>query len=109
MFDSDILCGIRGVFVTLHRPVELRSVVDSSSEVGKNMVAVLEQIASCNPNITVSVHDGKSAAGDSVRIIVDGVDSGIGFHAIPDGNMLGAFLHAILNCSGEGFTFSRTI
>lgn len=109
MFDSDILCGIRGVLVPLHRPVELRSVVDSSSETGKHMVSVLEQIASCNPNITVSVQDGESAEGDSVRIIVDGVDSGIEFRAIPDGNMLGAFLHAILNCSGEGFTLDKNL
>lgn len=109
MFDSDILRGVRRVLATLHRPTSLRSVVDTSTDYGRKLVGTLEEIASCNPNLSVSLTEGDAEGEESVRLVTEGKDSGIEFRAIPEGNILSAFLYAVLNAAGVGFTLSKEL
>lgn len=109
MFDSDIMRGVEGVLATLHRPTDLASVASMASAEGRVMIDQLEDIAECNPHLRVSVTPSSEEESQSVRIIVDGTDSGIEFRTVPKGNLLSAFLYAVINAAGTGYTLDKEL
>lgn len=109
MYDSDIRCGIRSVLATLHKQVELYLIADTSTSEGKVMLEVLNKIASCNPYLSVKLINSNGTAESSVRIIIDGQDSGLEFRIIPRGNLLAPFLYALISASGFGFTIDKEL
>ncbi|MBD5339617.1 MAG: hypothetical protein HDR98_10980 [Bacteroides sp.] len=110
MFDSDILSGVRGVLATLHKSTDLQSTAPEDTAEGRSMRETLRAIASCNPNVSVSfASEGVDSPSDSIRIIVDGIDSGVEFRVEPKGNLLSPFLYAVVNAGGSGFTLDSTL
>lgn len=102
MLDNNILEQLTSVFGKLEKNVEL---VYSASEHAdqKDLVTMLEQVASTSSNITVrpTVGDHK-APFPQFHIEYDGRENGIYFKGIPSGHEFTSLILAILNSDGKG-------
>ena len=80
MLDSNILEQIKGVFQTLKADITLRIECDKNAEQNTEMIAFVEDVASCSEKITVEYVDGE---GFRFSVIKNGEDTGVSFRGIP--------------------------
>ena len=99
MLDSNILEQIKGVFQTLKADITLRIECDKNAEQNTEMIAFIEDVASCSEKITVEYVDGE---GFRFSVIKNGEDTGVSFRGIPNGHEFTSLLLAILNADGQG-------
>ncbi len=102
MLDSNIIEQLKGVFLKLENNVDLvYSLSDHADH--KQLVELLEQVASTSENITVrpASHDRKTEVPE-FHIEYKGVSNGVLFKGIPSGHEFTSLIIAILNSDGKG-------
>lgn len=102
MLDSNIIEQLKGVFSKLEKTVEL--VYEKSEHADhKQLIDMLEQVASTSENITVrpAVNEHTSDV-PQFHIEYEGKPNGISFRGIPGGHEFTSFIVAILNSDGKG-------
>ena len=102
MLDNNIIEQLKGVFLKLENNVDLvYSLSDHADH--KQLVDLLEQVASTSENITVrpANHDRKTEVPE-FHIEYKGVSNGVLFKGIPSGHEFTSLIIAILNSDGKG-------
>lgn len=99
MLDINVLEQIKGIFATLKADITLSVECDKNVEQNAELIAFVEDVASCSEKIKVEYADGESFR---FSIIRNGEDTGISFYGIPNGHEFTSLLLAILNADGQG-------
>ncbi|BDD02604.1 alkyl hydroperoxide reductase subunit F [Aureibacter tunicatorum] len=99
MLDQNLKSQVTSLFASLKHQYTFQAVLpagDSSSDELKNL---LEEVASCSPNISTTFIGGAKL---EFRILKDGVVSSFSFRAVPNGHEFTTLLLAVLNMEGIG-------
>ncbi len=99
MLDSTTKEQLKAIFAELRSNYIFATSQISSHPKGTELKAMLDDIADCSANISVSE---SSEQGLRFEILKDGVRSGVAFRAIPNGHEFNSLLLAILNMDGRG-------
>ena len=102
MLDNNIIEQLKGVFAKLEKTVELVYELSDHAD-QKQLVDMLEQVASTSENIVVrpSVNNHKATVPE-FHLEYDGKANGIYFKGIPSGHEFTSLILAILNSDGKG-------
>lgn len=102
MLDSQMKEQLTTVFQKLENEVELVYAPSTHAD-QKDLVEMLEEVASTSPQITARLSDGgASAPSPQFSIFTRGKDSGILFRGIPGGHEFTTLIVGILNADGKG-------
>ncbi|NOT79799.1 MAG: alkyl hydroperoxide reductase subunit F [Bacteriovoracaceae bacterium] len=101
MLDNNILEQLNSVFAKLEKNVVL-SYADSDHADQKNLVEMLEQVASTCTRINAIKTEGLKAPFPQFHIEYDGRPNGINFKGIPSGHEFTSLILAILNSDQKG-------
>lgn len=99
MLDQSFKDQISGLFASLKSTYVFQIEVDPAHSAKAELVELLEDVASCSPQISCTVAD---APGLQFRIVKDGVPSSFVFRAVPNGHEFTSLLLAVLNQEGIG-------
>ena len=99
MLDQSFKDQISGLFASLKSRYVFQIEVDPSHSSKQELVELLEDVASCSPQVSCTVSD---APGLQFRIVKDGVPSSFVFRAVPNGHEFTSLLLAVLNQEGIG-------
>ncbi len=99
MLDQSFKDQITGLFSSLSSTYEFQLEVDPSHSSKGELLELLEDVASCSPQVYCTVKD---APGLQFRIVKDGVPSSFVFRAVPNGHEFTSLLLAVLNQEGIG-------
>lgn len=102
MLDNNIIEQLKGVFAKLDNGVDLVYNLSDHAD-HKQLVDLLEQVASTSENITVKPagHDRKTVIPE-FHIEFKGAPNGVSFKGIPNGHEFTSLIIAILNSDGKG-------
>ncbi len=101
MLDNNILEQLNSVFAKLEKNVVLAYKPCTHSD-QKNLVEMLEQVASTSTKINTFLTTGPSAPFPEFHVEYDGRPNGICFKGIPSGHEFTSLILAILNSDGKG-------
>ncbi len=102
MLDAAMLEQLKTVFASLENTVEL-VYTESSHADQKELVEMLEEVASTSPKIKARAHSsGLKTKSPEFNIEYHGRSTGITFKAIPGGHEFTSLILAILNTDGKG-------
>lgn len=101
MLDNNILDQVRGIFANLNANFTFEMACSSAREESSDMLAFLEDIASCSNHISCRQVE---ATGNTLEftLLKDNQPTGIKFRGIPNGHEFTSLLLAILNADGKG-------
>lgn len=99
MLDQSFKDQISGLFTSLKSTYVFQIEVDPSHSSKEELVELLEEVASCSPQVSCTVAD---SPGLQFRILKDGVPSSFVFRAVPNGHEFTSLLLAVLNQEGIG-------
>ena len=99
MLDQSLIEQIKGLFENLSSDYEFRIEVEANHESREELIALLENVASCSPRLSCTVEE---APGLQFRILKDGIPSSFLFRAVPIGHEFTTLLLAVLNQEGTG-------
>ena len=101
MLDNNILDQVRGIFANLNANFTFEMACSSAREESSDMLAFLEDIASCSNHISCRQVE---ATGYTLEftLLKDNQPTGIKFRGIPNGHEFTSLLLAILNADGKG-------
>ena len=99
MLDQSFKDQISGLFASLKSTYVFQIEVDPTHSSKEELVELLEDVASCSPQVSCTVTD---APGLQFRIVRDGVPSSFVFRAVPNGHEFTSLLLAVLNQEGIG-------
>lgn len=99
MLEQSFKDQISGLFASLKSTYVFQVEVDPGHTAKSELVELLEDVASCSPQISCTVSD---APGLQFRIVRDGVPSSFVFRAVPNGHEFTSLLLAVLNQEGIG-------
>lgn len=101
MLDSNILEQLNSVFAKLEKNVVL-TYSESDHADQKNLIEMLEQVASTCTKITTKTSSGAKAPFPEFHLEYDGRPNGIHFKGIPSGHEFTSLILAILNSDNKG-------
>lgn len=101
MLDASLKEQLKSVFASLENTVEL-VYENSSHEDNKELVEMLEDVASTSEKIVVRKNDSGNSPMPQFHIAYKGKPTGISFKGIPDGHEFTTLILAILNTDGKG-------
>ncbi|MGZ3800529.1 MAG: alkyl hydroperoxide reductase subunit F [Bdellovibrio sp.] len=100
MLDSNLKEQLTSLFTTLENTIEL--IYDQSShEDQKDLIEMLNDVASTSPKVVARV-SSKTSATPQFEIFHNGNSTGIVFKGIPGGHEFSTLILAILNSDGKG-------
>ena len=99
MLELALKDQVKGLFANLKNSYTFDIHVSPSHPQKKELIDLLEDVASCSNQIDCSIHDGE---GLSFRILKNGEASNFSFRAIPNGHEFTTLLLAVLNMEGIG-------
>jgi alkyl hydroperoxide reductase subunit F len=99
MLEQSFKDQISGLFASLKSTYVFQVEVEPGHASKAELVELLEDVASCSPQISCTVTD---APGLQFRIVRDGVPSSFVFRAVPNGHEFTSLLLAVLNQEGIG-------
>ncbi|MCD7973102.1 MAG: alkyl hydroperoxide reductase subunit F [Candidatus Azobacteroides sp.] len=102
MLDSTLKEQVKSIFSVLSSSFILDIYVSDTHESREELIALLEDTASCSDKIETKVNKGE---GLEFRILKNGEKTGIKFRAVPNGHEYSTLLLAILNSDGKGKNF----
>ena len=99
MLDSSMRNQLSGIFSGLTNEYIFDIQVSPEHESRKELLELLNDVASCSDKITVQVADGE---GLEFSLLKNGEKTGIKFRGVPNGHEFTSLLLAILNSDGKG-------
>ncbi len=99
MLESALKEQLQSIFEGLEAEYTLDITVSSQHESREELLALLNDVASCSKKITCQINEGKGLA---FSILKNGKNTGIKFRGIPNGHEFTSLLLAILNSDGKG-------
>ncbi|WP_293711941.1 alkyl hydroperoxide reductase subunit F [uncultured Parabacteroides sp.] len=99
MLDSSMKNQLSGIFAGLTNEYMFDVQVSPEHESQKELLELLNDLASCSDKISVQVTDGK---GLEFSLLKNGEKTGIKFRGVPNGHEFTSLLLAILNSDGKG-------
>ena len=104
MLDSSMRNQLSGIFSGLTNEYIFDIQVSPEHESRKELLELLNDVASCSDKITVQVADGE---GLEFSLLKNGEKTGIKFRGVPNGHEFTSLLLAILNSDGKGSDVRR--
>src|SRR5215218_5690390 len=101
MLDANLKQQLQGYLARLVQPIEITAALDDSTA-AREMQALLQEVASLSPLITLHERDDAAAVRvPSFRITRAGADMGIDFAGIPMGHEFTSLVLALLQAGGH--------
>lgn len=101
MLDAQLKEQLSSVFTSLENTIEL-IYENSAHEDQKDLLEMLNDVASTSPKIVVRANSGGSSSMPQFHIAKNGQPTGIIFKGIPGGHEFTSLILAILNSDGKG-------
>lgn len=102
MLDIALKEQVKSIFGNLSSSYMLDAYVAENHENRRELIELLEDMASCSDKIRIQLNSG---SGLEFYIVKDGQNTGIKFRMVPNGHEFSTLLLAILNCDGKGKNF----
>jgi len=99
MLDSSFKDQLRTIFADLKNEYTFDIYVSEQHESYKELVELLNDVASCSDKIATKLNNGKSL---EFSLLKNGEDTGVKFRGVPNGHEFTSLLLAILNSDGKG-------
>jgi len=99
MLEQTMKDQVKSVFQDLKNTYTLQVSASPSHESRKELISLLEDVASCSDKISCTISDGNDL---SFSILKNGEPSSVTFRAVPTGHEFTSLLLAILNMDGIG-------
>lgn len=99
MLDSALKEQLKSIFSSLSSKYTLLVELHPEHPKKGEMVELLSDVADSSANIELTVVEGEAL---KLTVVKDGVMSGVGFRAVPNGHEFTSLLLAILNLDGKG-------
>lgn len=99
MLDSSMKNQLSGIFGGLTNEYIFEVQVSPEHESRKELLELLNDVASCSDKLSVTVADGQSL---EFSLLKNGEKTGIKFRGVPNGHEFTSLLLAVLNSDGKG-------
>lgn len=99
MLDSSMKNQLSGIFGGLTNEYIFEIQVSPEHESRKELLELLNDVASCSDKLSVTVADGQSL---EFSLLKNGEKTGIKFRGVPNGHEFTSLLLAVLNSDGKG-------